>query len=66
MSDPTLDYYLYNADVSSVKVAKFKALYDLQKNAAEPNYDLSVLSVLPPSLPPSPPTFLLQPFRAKK
>ncbi|KAL8744573.1 MAG: hypothetical protein Q9190_003186 [Brigantiaea leucoxantha] len=37
------DYYLYNADVSSVKVAKFKALYDLQKNAAEPNYDLSVL-----------------------
>lgn len=34
---------VYNGDVSSVRVDKFQALYDLQKNAAVPNYDLDVL-----------------------
>ncbi|KAL2046473.1 hypothetical protein ABVK25_011842 [Lepraria finkii] len=37
------DYYLYNGDVSSVRVEKFKSLYDLQKNVAVPNYNLDVL-----------------------
>ena len=34
---------VYNGDVSSLRLAKFKALYDLQKNAAVPNYNLDVL-----------------------
>ncbi|KAL8708127.1 MAG: hypothetical protein Q9220_006981 [cf. Caloplaca sp. 1 TL-2023] len=37
------DYYIYNGDVNSVRAEKFKALYDLQKNAAVPNYDLNTL-----------------------
>ena len=37
------DYYLYNGDVSSVRVDKFKALYDLQPDAATANYNLDVL-----------------------
>ena len=44
--DLVADYYLYNGDVTSLRVEKFKALYDLQKDAAVPNYDLDVLSVL--------------------
>ncbi|KAL9067670.1 MAG: hypothetical protein Q9161_006752 [Pseudevernia consocians] len=37
------DYYLYNGDVSSVKIPKFQALYALQNNSAVPNYDLPTL-----------------------
>lgn len=38
-----LDYYLFNGDVDSVRLDKFKALYDLQPDAATANYDLDVL-----------------------
>ena len=34
---------VYNGDVSSLRVEKFQALYDLQADAAVPNYDLDVL-----------------------
>ncbi|MCJ1467783.1 hypothetical protein MMC07_006408 [Pseudocyphellaria aurata] len=37
------DYYLYNGDVSSLRVEKFKHLYDLVKNDPVPNYTLDVL-----------------------
>ncbi|KAL8666770.1 MAG: hypothetical protein Q9202_001308 [Teloschistes flavicans] len=37
------DFYLENGDVSTLKLNKFKALYDLQKNAAVPNYDLATI-----------------------
>ncbi|KAI9791138.1 MAG: hypothetical protein M1833_001697 [Piccolia ochrophora] len=37
------DYYLENGDVASLKVAKFKNLYDLRKNDPVPNYDLATL-----------------------
>ncbi|KAL8639495.1 MAG: hypothetical protein Q9228_003484 [Teloschistes exilis] len=37
------DYYLENGDVTTLKLNKFKALYDLQKNAAVPNYDLATI-----------------------
>ncbi|MCJ1235939.1 hypothetical protein MMC14_003914 [Varicellaria rhodocarpa] len=38
------DYYLYNGDVTSLRVEKFQALYDLAKNDPVPNYDLDVLT----------------------
>lgn len=34
---------VYNGDVDSLRIEKFQALYDLQKNAPVPNYDLNVL-----------------------
>ncbi len=34
---------VYNGDVSSLRVEKFQALYNLQKDAAVPNYNLDVL-----------------------
>ena len=37
------DTAVYNSDVSSLRLQKFQALYDLQKSAAVPNYDLNVL-----------------------
>lgn len=37
----TFDFYLLY--LQTLKVAKFKALYDLAKNDPEPNYNLSVL-----------------------
>ncbi|KAL8786591.1 MAG: hypothetical protein Q9195_008148 [Heterodermia aff. obscurata] len=37
------DYYLFNADVTNLRVEKFKALYDLQKDKPVPNYNLDVL-----------------------
>ncbi|MCJ1467988.1 hypothetical protein MMC07_006614 [Pseudocyphellaria aurata] len=37
------DYYLYNGDVTSLRVEKFKALYDLAKNDPVPNYNLDIL-----------------------
>ena len=43
LADGFVDYYLYNGDVTSLRVEKFQALYDLQKDVAVPNYDLDVL-----------------------
>ncbi|KAL8857154.1 MAG: hypothetical protein Q9178_006330 [Gyalolechia marmorata] len=37
------DYYLENGEVSSLKIDRFKALYDLQKDAAIPNFDLATI-----------------------
>ena len=34
---------VYNGDVSTLRVPKFQNLYDLQKDAAVPNYDLDVI-----------------------
>lgn len=38
-----LDYYLYDGDVTSLRIETFKALYDLAKDDEVPNYDLDVL-----------------------
>ncbi|KAF7563561.1 heme-thiolate peroxidase [Stylonectria norvegica] len=38
------DYYLYDGDVTSLKVSKFKALYDLAKDDEVPNYNLDVVT----------------------
>ncbi|KAI9152269.1 Dothistromin biosynthesis peroxidase dotB [Paramyrothecium foliicola] len=36
-------YYLHNGDVSTLRISKFQALYDIAKNDAIPNYDLDVV-----------------------